>query len=235
MCRFLSSSLEEQLSIISLFESTIRYIGGLLSAYELSGKQHRSLVTKAAQLADKLIYAWVGVRSCFYFSSPMPMEMFRKMIYHLGNLISTTTCLSIKMSAGVFHYCSSQPDITCALVQYCWSRERKSCSATNSSFWSASSYFSSGQLWVNIQEITSISSLLLSRCIALLPMWVSLSPISLHWCLAKQPSPLPGWFLNISSHGIKLIGPSGLPAQGIDPNTGAPVGGYIVSCPPFTV
>ena len=46
---------------ISVFESSIRYIGGLLSAYELSGKQHRTLVTKAAQLADKLIFAWVGV------------------------------------------------------------------------------------------------------------------------------------------------------------------------------
>jgi len=66
---FLFSSLEEQPSIVSLFESTIRYIGGLLSAYELRGKQHRSLVTQAAQLADKLIYAWVGVRSYFYFIS----------------------------------------------------------------------------------------------------------------------------------------------------------------------
>ena len=109
---------KNSLASISLFESTIRYIGGLLSAYELSGKQHRSLVTKAAQLADKLIYAWVGVRSCSYFSSHMLMAMLRKMIFHLGNLISTT-CLSIKMLAGSFlYYCSSQPDVTCALVQY---------------------------------------------------------------------------------------------------------------------
>lgn len=46
----------------SVFESTIRYIGGLLSAYELSGKQYPALVNKAKQLADKLSFAWVGVR-----------------------------------------------------------------------------------------------------------------------------------------------------------------------------
>ncbi|KAF5356932.1 hypothetical protein D9756_006500 [Leucocoprinus leucothites] len=45
---------------VSVFESTIRYIGGLLSAYELGGKQQGALVEKARQLADKLILAWVG-------------------------------------------------------------------------------------------------------------------------------------------------------------------------------
>ncbi|KDR80124.1 hypothetical protein GALMADRAFT_61912 [Galerina marginata CBS 339.88] len=46
--------------LVSVFESTIRYMGGLLSAYELSGKQHPALVAKAKQLADKLTYAWIG-------------------------------------------------------------------------------------------------------------------------------------------------------------------------------
>ncbi|KAH9478544.1 putative mannosyl-oligosaccharide alpha-1,2-mannosidase 1B [Psilocybe cubensis] len=45
---------------VSVFESTIRYIGGLLSSYELSGKQYPALVNKAKQLADKLSFAWVG-------------------------------------------------------------------------------------------------------------------------------------------------------------------------------
>ncbi|KAA1472069.1 seven-hairpin glycosidase [Dentipellis sp. KUC8613] len=45
---------------VSVFESTIRYVGGLISAYELSGKQHFFLVEKAKQLADKLAFAWVG-------------------------------------------------------------------------------------------------------------------------------------------------------------------------------
>ncbi|QRV76043.1 glycoside hydrolase family 47 protein [Ceratobasidium sp. AG-Ba] len=45
---------------VSLFESTIRYVGGLISAYELGGKTNYALITKAQELADKLAYAWVG-------------------------------------------------------------------------------------------------------------------------------------------------------------------------------
>ncbi|KAH9051083.1 seven-hairpin glycosidase [Lactarius vividus] len=43
---------------VSMFESTIRYVGGLISAYELSGKRHSFLVDKAKQLADRLSLAW---------------------------------------------------------------------------------------------------------------------------------------------------------------------------------
>ncbi|KAI0250639.1 glycoside hydrolase family 47 protein [Lactifluus subvellereus] len=43
---------------VSVFESTIRYLGGLISAYELSGKQHFILIEKARQLADRLSLAW---------------------------------------------------------------------------------------------------------------------------------------------------------------------------------
>jgi mannosyl-oligosaccharide alpha-1,2-mannosidase len=39
---------------VSIFESTIRYVGGLLSAYELNGNQPQVLVDKAQQLTDKL-------------------------------------------------------------------------------------------------------------------------------------------------------------------------------------
>lgn len=42
----------------SIFETSIRYVGGLLSAYELSGKQHQILVDKAKEVADKMAYAW---------------------------------------------------------------------------------------------------------------------------------------------------------------------------------
>jgi mannosyl-oligosaccharide alpha-1,2-mannosidase len=45
----------------SVFESTIRYIGGLLSAYELGGKENQFLVDKAKQLADGLSVAWTQV------------------------------------------------------------------------------------------------------------------------------------------------------------------------------
>ncbi|KAF8837975.1 glycoside hydrolase family 47 protein [Paxillus ammoniavirescens] len=45
---------------VSLFETTIRYVGGFLSAYELSGYQYDVLVDKAEQAAQQMAYAWVG-------------------------------------------------------------------------------------------------------------------------------------------------------------------------------
>lgn len=45
---------------VSVFETTIRYLGGLISAYELGGKKDAGLIAKAKQLGDKLAYAWVG-------------------------------------------------------------------------------------------------------------------------------------------------------------------------------
>ena len=43
---------------MSAFESTIRMLGGLLSAYELSGEKHHWLVDKAVDLADRLLWAY---------------------------------------------------------------------------------------------------------------------------------------------------------------------------------
>ncbi|ESK85838.1 glycoside hydrolase family 47 protein [Moniliophthora roreri MCA 2997] len=43
---------------VSVFETTIRYLGGLLSAYELSGQKHPILVQKAKEVADKMAFAW---------------------------------------------------------------------------------------------------------------------------------------------------------------------------------
>jgi len=45
-----------------VFETTIRYLGGLLSAFELSGQQFPILLEKAKEVADKMAFAWVGVR-----------------------------------------------------------------------------------------------------------------------------------------------------------------------------
>ncbi|KAJ7686656.1 glycoside hydrolase family 47 protein [Mycena rosella] len=45
---------------VSIFETTIRYIGGLLSSYELSGEKYPILVTKAKEVADKMAFGWVG-------------------------------------------------------------------------------------------------------------------------------------------------------------------------------
>jgi hypothetical protein len=46
----------------SVFETTIRWVGGLISAYELSDEKYPILITKAKEVTDKLAYAWVGVR-----------------------------------------------------------------------------------------------------------------------------------------------------------------------------
>lgn len=47
--------------LASVFESSIRHIGGLISAYEMSDGKYPVLVQKAKQLADQLAFAWVGV------------------------------------------------------------------------------------------------------------------------------------------------------------------------------
>ncbi|PLW31674.1 hypothetical protein PCASD_10903 [Puccinia coronata f. sp. avenae] len=43
---------------VSIFESTIRYIAGILSAYELSGATNAALLDQASKLADKLLLCW---------------------------------------------------------------------------------------------------------------------------------------------------------------------------------
>jgi mannosyl-oligosaccharide alpha-1,2-mannosidase len=45
---------------VSVFETTIRYVGGFLSAYELSGEKFPILVEKAKEVADKMAFAWVN-------------------------------------------------------------------------------------------------------------------------------------------------------------------------------
>jgi mannosyl-oligosaccharide alpha-1,2-mannosidase len=45
----------------SVFETSIRYLGGILSAYELSGEKFPRLVDKAKEVADKMAFAWDGV------------------------------------------------------------------------------------------------------------------------------------------------------------------------------
>lgn len=45
----------------SVFETTIRYVGGFLSAYELSGEKYPILIQKAKEVADKMAFAWSAV------------------------------------------------------------------------------------------------------------------------------------------------------------------------------
>ncbi|KAJ7256730.1 seven-hairpin glycosidase [Mycena rebaudengoi] len=44
---------------VSFFETTIRYLGSMLSAYELNGYRDAALLENAQRLADKLIFGWV--------------------------------------------------------------------------------------------------------------------------------------------------------------------------------
>lgn len=43
---------------VSVFETTIRFLGGILTAYELSGCTRKDLLDQAYQLGNKLAYAW---------------------------------------------------------------------------------------------------------------------------------------------------------------------------------
>lgn len=43
---------------VSVFESIIRYLGGLLSAYDLSDRKYRILLVQAQKLADALLPAF---------------------------------------------------------------------------------------------------------------------------------------------------------------------------------
>ncbi|KAK7038564.1 alpha-1,2-mannosidase [Favolaschia claudopus] len=45
---------------VNVFDTTIRFLGPLLSSYELSNFKHPVLLAKAKQSADKLVHAWVG-------------------------------------------------------------------------------------------------------------------------------------------------------------------------------
>jgi mannosyl-oligosaccharide alpha-1,2-mannosidase len=44
--------------MINLFETTIRHLGGLLSAYDISGEKHKILLTKAVELGEILYTAF---------------------------------------------------------------------------------------------------------------------------------------------------------------------------------
>jgi mannosyl-oligosaccharide alpha-1,2-mannosidase len=51
-----------------LFETTIRYVAGLISAFELSNEQFPILVSKAKEVADKMAFAWTSPVSGFVYS-----------------------------------------------------------------------------------------------------------------------------------------------------------------------
>lgn len=81
---------------VSIFESTIRYVGGLLSAYEMNNRADPVLLAKAKQLVDKLTLGWVGVSSVKFssvFLLSWPSQ--RTTIY----LLDTLTLVQVPQSA----------------------------------------------------------------------------------------------------------------------------------------
>lgn len=62
--------------LVSVFETTIRYVGGLLSAYELNSGNDCILLQKAQELTNKLAYAWPPGQAINYgflnFTNNMP-------------------------------------------------------------------------------------------------------------------------------------------------------------------
>lgn len=71
---------------VSLFESTIRYVGGLISAYELGGKKEHALIDRARELGDKLTHGWVGANELPFnninFNTDLPViEQVRNLKY----------------------------------------------------------------------------------------------------------------------------------------------------------
>ncbi|PBK72457.1 glycoside hydrolase family 47 protein [Armillaria solidipes] len=82
---------------VSVFETTIRYLGGLLSVYELRGCKDEVLLEKAVEVADKMAHAWVGDNDIPYghidFSSNQP-DIATSNIAEAGTLIIEWAALS---------------------------------------------------------------------------------------------------------------------------------------------
>lgn len=88
-----------------MFESTIRYVGGLLSAYELSDRTFPVLLQKAKELADKLAFAWVEARLIPSTLLHQFLKLFdRTMMFRLDILISIRILRQSKMLVLIFAF-----------------------------------------------------------------------------------------------------------------------------------
>ncbi|KAG6919821.1 hypothetical protein DXG01_000326 [Tephrocybe rancida] len=128
---------------VSVFETTIRYLGGMLSAYELSNGAYPALLEKATQLADKMAHAWVGENDIPY---------------------------------GHLDFATNAPTLDTSNIAE---------AGTLTLEWATLSKHTKNDKYRLLAEKAARR-------------------------IATQPAPLPG-----------------LPAQGIDPKTGTPVGGYV--------
>ncbi|CEL60910.1 putative mannosyl-oligosaccharide alpha-1,2-mannosidase 1B OS=Neosartorya fumigata (strain CEA10 / CBS 144,89 / FGSC A1163) GN=mns1B PE=3 SV=1 [Rhizoctonia solani AG-1 IB] len=130
---------------VSLFETTIRYLGGLISAYELGGRKDQALVDRARDVGNKLSNGWQG-------SNDFPY-----------NNLNFTTDIPVIEESGIA--------VAGTLILE----------------------------WAKLTEYTGNKT------------YLELAEKSMRR-IGMNDSPLPG-----------------LPAQGIDPSTGKPVGDYITA------
>lgn len=82
---------------VSVFETTIRYLGGMLSAYELNGRKDAILLQQAKTLGDKLVHAWTAGHAIPYgqidFATNTPVNQVSN-IAEAGTLTLEFTLLS---------------------------------------------------------------------------------------------------------------------------------------------
>ncbi|KAL5416286.1 hypothetical protein PMIN04_008223 [Paraphaeosphaeria minitans] len=87
---------------IPLFETTIRYLGGFLAAYDMAGKKHEILLTKAKELAEILMAAFDTpnrMPQTYYYwqpdlSSGSPLASNRVVLAEIGSLAMEFTYLA---------------------------------------------------------------------------------------------------------------------------------------------
>ncbi|GLB41810.1 putative glycosyl hydrolase 47 family protein [Lyophyllum shimeji] len=103
--RQIDSSKSQTDDTVSVFETTIRHLGGLLSAYELSEGKFPALLQKAGEVGDKMAYAWVGQNNAvpfgfLDFTTNEPVIATPKPEPHIAGSSIRTRCL-IDLMAGV--------------------------------------------------------------------------------------------------------------------------------------
>jgi mannosyl-oligosaccharide alpha-1,2-mannosidase len=111
-------------SDIPLFETTIRYLGGLIAAYEVSGAKHRVLLDKAVELAEVLYSAFDTpnrMPETYYrwkptFSSQPHRASTRAVLAEIGSLSMEFTRLA--QLSGEPKYYDAVARITNALDEY---------------------------------------------------------------------------------------------------------------------
>ncbi len=74
-CAGIRVTIRSERDLHSVFETTIRYLGGLLSVYELRGEKDAALLERAQDVADKLAFAWVEVNT-------VRLTLTRNSLYH---------------------------------------------------------------------------------------------------------------------------------------------------------